>query len=255
MKITVLAGNGASTAILLNWLLQKGYTDLDLILEVGQSRFSQLRRRTRRQGLPRTLGQAIFMTMIVPLLRWESAARRCRLLSDKALDHRMPDLPRRLNISDINDEIVGKRLRDRNPDIILVNGTQILRATILSAVSAPYINIHAGITPHYRGVHGGYWALYNDDASRFGVTIHLVDEGVDTGSILDQVFIVPNENDNFTSYPLLQQMAGLDALGRLLEEFSSGGSLKIKAFASGQGRQWSHPTVCEYLMGRISGVR
>ncbi len=59
------------------------------------------------------------------------------------------------------------------------------RAT-LAAIDAPFINYHAGINPKYRGQHPGYWALASDDAENAGVTIHLVDEGVDTGSVLYQ---------------------------------------------------------------------
>ena len=41
--------------------------------------------------------------------------------------------------------------------------------------------MHAGITPQYRGVHGGYWAVVNNDPEHCGVTIHFVDKGIDTG--------------------------------------------------------------------------
>jgi methionyl-tRNA formyltransferase len=44
--------------------------------------------------------------------------------------------------------------------------------------------VHAGITPRYRGTHGGYWVLLNNDPGHCGVTIHLVDPGIDTGSIV-----------------------------------------------------------------------
>ena len=51
----------------------------------------------------------------------------------------------------------------------------------------PVLNYHAGITPKYRGMNGGYWALATGDAGNFGATVHLVDAGVDTGGVLHQV--------------------------------------------------------------------
>lgn len=255
MKISVLAGHGASTAVLLNWLLQKGYDDIDLILEARPGRVSQLRRRARRQGWSRTLGQALFMAVIVPLLRRESAARRRELLDESGVDEQMPTLPRRLDVSSINDAAALRRLQSYDPDVVLVNGTSILRAPTLSAVPVRFINTHVGLTPYYRGVHGGYWALWNQDAENFGSTLHLIDEGVDTGGILAQVTVTPKSRDNFASYPLLQQTAILESLRHLLERIAQGDPVEPLPAPSEQGRQWSHPTAFDYLQGRFRGVR
>ena len=50
-------------------------------------------------------------------------------------------------------------LQQLKPDLLIVNGTRILSKKTLESVSAPFVNIHTGITPAYRGVHGGYWAV------------------------------------------------------------------------------------------------
>ena len=186
MKITVLAGQGASTAILLNWLIHKGYTDLAVILEAPTTRLDLIRQRTRRLGWVRTLGQVAFMVSVLPLLRFESAGRQRELLSLFELKDQMPALDQCLNVQTINDDQVVDHLRSRAADLVLVNGTRIIRAPVLRATDAPIINTHVGITPHYRGVHGGYWSLWNNDRENFGVTLHCVDEGVDTGRIFSE---------------------------------------------------------------------
>ena len=186
MKITVLAGQGASTAILLNWLIHKGYTDLAVILEAPTTRLDLIRQRTRRLGWVRTLGQVAFMVSVLPLLRFESAGRRRELLSLFELKDQMPALDQCLNVQTINDDQVVDHLRSPAADLVLVNGTRIIRTPVLRATDAPIINTHVGITPHYRGVHGGYWSLWNNDRENFGVTLHCVDEGVDTGRIFSE---------------------------------------------------------------------
>ena len=186
MKITVLAGQGASTAILLNWLIHKGYTDLAVILEAPTTRLDLIRQRTRRLGWVRTLGQVAFMVSVLPLLRFESAGRQRELLSLFELKDQMPALDQCLNVQTINDDQVVDHLRSRAADLVLVNGTRIIRAPVLRATDALIINTHVGITPHYRGVHGGYWSLWNNDRENFGVTLHCVDEGVDTGRIFSE---------------------------------------------------------------------
>jgi len=45
------------------------------------------------------------------------------------------------------------------------------------------INLHKGRVPEYRGTPPGFWELY-DGASSAGVTVHLIDKGLDTGDIL-----------------------------------------------------------------------
>lgn len=255
MKITVLAGQGASTAILLNWLIRKGYTDLAVILEAPTTRLDLIRQRTRRLGWVRTLGQVAFMVSVLPLLRFESAGRRRELLSLFELKDQMPALDQCLNVQTINDDQVVDHLRSRAADLVLVNGTRIIRTPVLRATDAPIINTHVGITPHYRGVHGGYWSLWNNDRENFGVTLHCVDEGVDTGRILTQHKIAPEPTDNFASYPLLQQAASFGGLEDLLEAIRKGKPLNELARSPDEGRQWTHPTLIEYARGRLRGVR
>lgn len=48
------------------------------------------------------------------------------------------------------------------------------------------VNCHPGRLPQYRGVQPGNWSLLNGERWH-GVTLHEVDEGVDTGPILAQV--------------------------------------------------------------------
>ena len=255
MKITVLAGQGASSAILLNWLIHKGYTDLAVILEAPTTRLDLIRQRTRRLGWVRTLGQVAFMVSVLPLLRFESAGRRRELLSLFELKDQMPALDQCLNVQTINDDQVVDHLRSRAADLVLVNGTRIIRAPVLRATDAPIINTHVGITPHYRGVHGGYWSIWNNDRENFGVTLHCVDEGVDTGRILAKHKIAPEPTDNFASYPLLQQAASFGGLEDLLEAIRKGKPLNELARSPDEGRQWTHPTLIEYAHGRLRGVR
>ncbi|MEM5777912.1 MAG: formyltransferase family protein, partial [Candidatus Aenigmatarchaeota archaeon] len=46
------------------------------------------------------------------------------------------------------------------------------------------INYHTGLLPEYRGPYSEFWAIYNNEPHMIGTTIHLVDERIDSGSIL-----------------------------------------------------------------------
>lgn len=67
--------------------------------------------------------------------------------------------------------------------LILANSTQIVPATVLAALRGRAVNFHPGLLPAYAGLHTHQWAIRNGDTA-FGVTLHRVEEGVDTGDIL-----------------------------------------------------------------------
>jgi len=52
---------------------------------------------------------------------------------------------------------------------------------------APIINLHMAYLPWNRGAHPNFWSFYDGTAS--GVSIHLIDAGVDTGPVLYQRYV------------------------------------------------------------------
>jgi methionyl-tRNA formyltransferase len=136
-----------------------------------------------------------------------------------------------------------------------VNGTRIITKKALTSSPATFINMHAGITPRYRGVHGAYWALVENNRKACGVTVHLVDPGIDTGSILAQTTIDPSNKDNFVTYPLLQLAAGLPAMIRAIADALDNRTTTLNQ-PDVKSKLWTHPTLGQYLWHRWqSGVR
>lgn len=75
---------------------------------------------------------------------------------------------------------------------------QIFKAPIINFPPMKTINCHAGALPFYRGRNILNWALINDEKS-FGVTVHYMDEGIDTGDIILQRHCEINDNDNYAT--------------------------------------------------------
>jgi methionyl-tRNA formyltransferase len=73
------------------------------------------------------------------------------------------------------------------PDVFLVVGyTNLLKPELLAVPRLLAANFHASLLPAYRGKHPLYWALQNGE-KRVGLTVHVMDQGLDTGDILYQV--------------------------------------------------------------------
>ena len=253
MKVAVLGRDGESTRILVN-ALAAAHEVGPVVLEGAEARLPFLRRRARRLGWPRVVGELAFRVLAMPLLRRRSRARRAELVRAHGLDPRPLDEARVRRVASVNDRETVELLRAAAPEAVVLAGPRIVSAEVLRSVPAPFVNVHAGITPLYRGVHGGYWALASGDRGNCGVTVHLVDEGVDTGGILGQARVDPGPHDDFSTYPLLQLAAGLPLLLEVLPAVAAGQARTLPP-PLGESRLWTHPTLREYVRGRLRGVR
>lgn len=80
----------------------------------------------------------------------------------------------------------------------------IIPKEILNTVKNPIINLHISYLPFNRGSHPNYWSF--KEKTKKGVTIHFIDQGIDTGPILIQKEVEFNLNDTLnSSYLKLKQ--------------------------------------------------
>lgn len=226
-----------------------------VVREAKPSRRVFLMQRLKKFGWRTVLGQIIFAKCIVPLLRQETSRRRADILRQYGLDETPIPAERVIDLLSVNDIEVVALLQKLSPQVIVVNGTRILEEKLLNATDGVFLNTHVGITPLYRGVHGGYWALASGDPEHFGITVHKIDKGIDTGDIVAQALIQPSDADNFSTYPLLQVAFAIPLLKQAIRDALSGKLIALPA-AAGLSKLWTHPTVFQYLKHRIAlGVR
>lgn len=98
--------------------------------------------------------------------------------------------------TNVNSEEFRKHLRDLGVDLIVsISGTQLYRKALLQQTPAGIINCHGGLLPRYRGLMPSFWTLANGETTG-GVTVHFVDEKLDSGPILVQreYRILPNDS-------------------------------------------------------------
>ena len=92
----------------------------------------------------------------------------------------------------LSDEGIEDAIKEADPDFIVVAAFgQILPKSILDI--APCINLHASLLPQYRGASPVQQSLLNGD-EKTGVTSMLMEEGLDTGPMLEKVeFVIPED--------------------------------------------------------------
>jgi len=104
-----------------------------------------------------------------------------------------------LPIKDVNQDISIKKLKSYGADLFVsMSFNQILKKDILESVPLGFINCHAGALPYYRGRNILNWVLINDE-SEFGVTVHYINEGIDTGDIILQKMESISDEDDYSS--------------------------------------------------------
>jgi folate-dependent phosphoribosylglycinamide formyltransferase PurN len=252
-RIILLAGKWETTAIVYNFLQQQFKVE-KVILEEGVSRKDFLKRRIKKLGWFTVGGQILFQLLVSKPLRIFSGQRIEEILRIYALDTAPIPEEKIIPVSSVNAHESLLALQQLSPSLVVVHGTRIIAKKILQEVSGPFINIHAGITPRYRGSHGAYWALANNDKANCGVTVHLVDPGIDTGTILFQQSIEITDKDNFITYPYIQLAEGLQLLKKAIQQLMEGELKTVRNQLD--SALWHHPTLWGYLLKRVTkGVR
>jgi methionyl-tRNA formyltransferase len=104
---------------------------------------------------------------------------------------------------------------------------QIFRSEILIIPKLGIINCHAGKLPFYRGRNIINWAIINDE-KEFGITVHYVDEGIDTGDIILQRTYPISDNDNYNSLLEVAYFECASILYDSIKEIQLGNSKRIK---------------------------
>ena len=151
-----------------------------VILETPESKAKLLRRRAARQGWFNVAGQVGTM-MLTRLGKRFLAGRAEKLVAENRLETGPRPGQAIVQVPSANSPEFLRVIEAAAPAVVLLAGCRLLTTQTLAALPCPVLNYHAGITPKYRGMNGGYWALANGDAENFGATVHLVDAGVDTG--------------------------------------------------------------------------
>jgi len=88
--------------------------------------------------------------------------------------------------NEINQSNFANIISKINPKCISLYSVSIIKQELISLFSKRLFNIHAGLSPYYRGTATNIWPIINDELEYIGMTIHHVDSGIDSGGIIIQ---------------------------------------------------------------------
>ena len=101
-----------------------------------------------------------------------------------------------VNYTQTHEKILIESVEKLNPDFILsYRYRHIIDEKFLQMVKVPIVNLHHSFLPFNRGAHPNFWSFYEDTPK--GISIHLIDKGIDTGDIIYQEEIQLNLKSTF----------------------------------------------------------
>lgn len=128
-------------------------------------------------------------------------------LTNNAISERLVDwLCEREDVTVHQDRLTASDIARFEPDLIVsYSYRHILKRAVLDAMPGRFINLHISLLPFNRGADPNAWSYL--DGTPKGVTIHEIDEGVDTGPILLQCPVAIDETRETlaSSYRLLHE--------------------------------------------------
>lgn len=117
---------------------------------------------------------------------------------------------------------IEQEIRQLAPDMIVTAAYgKILPQNLLDLPSLGCLNVHASLLPKYRGAAPVQWSLINGEQET-GITIMMMDAGMDTGDILTQQPVhIP---ENIDSEAMLDKLSELGArmLPQAIKDYTSG---------------------------------
>lgn len=135
-----------------------------------------------------------------------------------------------------------------NPDLIISYGYRhIIQSNIVEYFDGKLLNLHISMLPWNRGCHPNLWSIIDNTPK--GVSIHLIDVGLDTGDILYQQEIDINNQETLASiYQKLQ-----NTIQQLfISHWSEIASLKFQRFAQKVGGSYNSCKSSEDIINKLN---
>lgn len=158
-----------------------------------------------------------------------------------------------ISCTGFSDPAVIEALEKLTPDLCVFTGGGIVGAPVLERSGRGVLNCHMGILPAYRGMDVVEWPVLLGEPDKVGLTVHVMDRGIDTGDILSVLPVAPQPGESFAGLrrrlePIMCRRIAAACLGLL------SGELKRQSQDSGDGRQYfvMHPNLNEIAQLRLN---
>ncbi len=118
-----------------------------------------------------------------------------------------------------------QKIASLSADLVVVYSTSILKMPLISLFPSRILNLHAGLSPYYRGAGTNLFPFVNDELQYVGMTVHYLDAGIDSGNILLQGRPQFEPEDNVHTTGCKCVVLGTELMASALLQFEKSGTL------------------------------
>jgi folate-dependent phosphoribosylglycinamide formyltransferase PurN len=142
-----------------------------------------------------------------------------------------------LVVENINDPEAVAFVDRHAPDIVCVNGTNLLREPMLALVPRlrlGIINLHTGLSPYTRGGNCNLYALLEGRPEWVGVTVHHIDAGIDSGDLILTGQVPMQPDDDYDMIDARTFHLGIKLLVQAVRLLAEGRAERVQQWTEGR---------------------
>ena len=120
------------------------------------------------------------------------------------------------DLNQLSENILSEAL---SSDIYIVFGASYIKGWLVDfLIKKDALIIHMGLSPYYRGSSCNFWALYDENPSYVGATIHMLSKGLDNGDILFHCLPKRKTGDNSFDFTMRSVLVAHKGLIKYIKE-------------------------------------
>jgi len=150
------------------------------------------------------------------------------------------------------DQATVSLIQNLNPKVTVVHGTSIIKLNLISLFSNRLINLHAGLSPYYRGSGTNVFPFYNRELEYVGMTIHYINEGIDTGDIILQARPEFEKGDNTHTIGCKSVILGTELMKKVVEKQLTEGKPLFAVEQKGESKYYKRKDFTEEILRTIN---
>lgn len=140
--------------------------------------------------------------------------------------------------NEINSQNFINKLLGINPKCICLYSVSIVKDKLISLYRHRLFNVHAGLSPFYRGTATNIWPIINKELEYIGMTIHHIDLGIDSGGIILQGRPILSPDDDTHTMACKNTKLAAHLMIKTIKRFLGTGSVPSYQQDLSKGRQY-----------------
>jgi methionyl-tRNA formyltransferase len=210
---------------------------LGVILHKSQNAKGTLLSRASRYKNPLDLIRYLKARRLIADRETQAKASVDRLFHSNGRELEIPDDVPIIDVENVNNQGAVRFLAKLNPDLVCVNGTNLLRKPLLDLIPRwrlGCINLHTGLSPYSRGGNCNLFMLIEGHPELVGLTIHHIDSGIDSGDIIITARPELEPNDSYEIIEAKTFYLGIELMLVAIRQLQEGRAQRVKQWETGK---------------------